>query len=64
MIKQAINAKLNYGAKIATSTSYVKGFVGRDSKLSFRGQGNLTGFIKTIPPSNYSGSYIKIFNDF
>jgi hypothetical protein len=64
MLNQTINGKLNYGAKIATSTSYIKGFVGRVHKIDLRGLGNLTSFVKTVLPSNYSGSYIKILNDF
>lgn len=61
MIKQTIGQNFNYGAKIATSTAYVKNFVGKNDKISFRGQGTLTSFIKTIIPSNYNGSYTKSF---
>jgi len=63
MIKQPLGQKLNYGAKIPTSTAYVKNFVEQTDKISFRGQGTLTSFIKTTIQSNYSGSYVKNFNN-
>jgi hypothetical protein len=64
-----LNQNINYGEKTATATSFIKKF---DNKChaynkfntTFRGQGTLSCFIKTIHPSKMNGSFIKTYNNY
>jgi hypothetical protein len=62
MLNQLLFKKNTNGAKIANQTSYIKNFQGTN-KTSFKGQGTLTSFIRSEIPSNFNGSYVKIFNN-
>jgi len=68
MPKQSINNKdVNYGEKIANSTSYVKQFNLTTYTMyntTFRGEGSPFSFIKTINPSKYNGKFVKTFNNY
>jgi len=67
-----LNQNINYGEKIANATSYIKKF---DNKCetynkydkyntTFRGQGTLSSFIKTINPSKMNGAFVKTYNNY
>ena len=58
MLKQN---NINYAGKVPNETSDIKNFEGTN-KTSFRGQGTLTSFVKSQIQSNFSGSYVKVFN--
>ena len=64
MLKQNIN----YGDKTQNSSSYVKkidNFNTYDKyNTSFRGQGTLSSFIKTLNPSKMKGSFVKTYNNY
>jgi hypothetical protein len=58
MLKQN---NINYAGKVPNETSDIKNFQGTN-QTSFRGQGTLTSFVKSQIQSNFSGSYVKVFN--
>lgn len=68
MLKQNIN----YGEKTANATSYIKKFdnvcdtYSKHNKYNttFRGQGTLSCFVKTINPSKMNGSFVKTYNNY
>jgi hypothetical protein len=64
MLKQNIN----YGDKTQNSTSYVKKFdnfhTHNKYNTTFRGQGTLSSFIKTLNPSKMNGSFVKTYNNY
>jgi hypothetical protein len=64
-----LNQNINYGEKIANDTSYIKKFnntydVYNKYNTTFRGQGTLSSFIKTINPSKMNGSFVKTYNNY
>jgi hypothetical protein len=48
--------------KIQNQTSYIKNFQGTN-KTSFKGQGTLTSYIRSEIPSNFNGSFVKVFTN-
>ncbi len=63
MLKQNIN----YGDKTQNSSSYVKKFDNFNThgkNTTFRGQGTLSCFIKTLNPSKMNGSFVKTYNNY
>jgi hypothetical protein len=64
-----LNQNTNYGEKTANATSYIKKFnntyeVYNKYNTSFRGQGTLSSFIKTVNPSKINGSFVKTYNNY
>jgi hypothetical protein len=58
----------NYGDKTENSTSYVKKNNNFNTynnyTTTFRGQGTLSCFIKTVNPSKMNGSFVKTYNNY
>jgi len=56
----------NYGDKRENSTSYVKKINNTYDNYvtTFRGQGTLSSFIKTLNPSKMNGSFVKTYNNY
>jgi uncharacterized protein YhfF len=67
-----MNQNINYGEKTANATSYIKKFENtydiynkyNKYNTTFRGQGTLSCFVKTINPSKYNGIFVKTFNNY
>jgi uncharacterized protein YhfF len=64
-----LNKNVNYGEKTPTATSYIKKInntynVCNKYNTTFRGQGTLSCFIKTINPSKFNGSFVKTYNNY
>jgi hypothetical protein len=65
------NQNINYGEKTANATSYIKQFNNLYThntydkyNTTFRGQGTLSSFIKTVNPSKINGSFVKTYNNY
>lgn len=67
-----MNRNINYGEKTANATSYIKKFDNTYDiynkydkyNTTFRGQGTLSCFVKTINPSKMNGSFVKTYNNY
>lgn len=67
-----LNQKINYGEKTPNATSYIKKIdntynisnISNKYNTTFRGQGRLSSFIKTINHSKLSGSFVKTYNNY